>query len=48
MSQNSTVEELCGILDNAVFRIQNSKAIFRLITDDDWTEEGFKLTVKPR
>ena len=47
MSENSTVEEFCGIWDNVVFRIHNSKATFRLITDDNWTEEGFKLTVKP-
>ena len=47
MSENSTVDEFCGIRDNEVFLIHSSKAILRLITDDEWTEDGFWITVKP-
>ena len=50
MLSNSSVEVLCGIVerrDHKVIRIFEPKATLRLVTDDEWTEEGFELTVRP-
>ena len=47
MFKNTTMHEICGIVDSSVIKINRSMATLRLITDDEWGEEGFELSVIP-
>ncbi len=47
VSDAGLVESLCGTKENVAVRVQDSRAVLRLLTDEQYTDEGFKLNIKP-
>ena len=40
------METLCGVQQDVIIKSESSKTVVRLVTDDMYTDEGFKLSVR--
>ena len=45
-SEENLMETICGVQQDVVIKSESWKTVVRLVTDDMYTDEGFKLSVR--
>ena len=46
VAEGNLMETLCGVQEDVMIKSENSRTVVRLVTDDMYTDEGFKLSVR--